>query len=124
MKLLKTKEDLNLYGDKCNFYINTDTRTVVCATTYKNERLRGVAKCDPEDDFDTEIGKLLAYIRCRQKLAKRKLAHAKKVYLRSLEDERKAKKNVAKAASFYRDSVEYLKASNEALEKMMERLGE
>ena len=124
MKLTKTEEDLLLYGDKCNFYIDKKNRTVVCATTYKNERLRGIAKCDPADDFDIDVGKVLAYARCRQKLAKKKLAHSKKVYAKALADELKAKNNAMKAFVFMHDSEEYLRQSNNELKELNKRLGE
>ena len=124
MKLTKTEEDLNLYGDKCNFYIDKKNRTVVCATTYKGESIRGVAKCDPADDFNIDVGKVLAYARCRQKLAKKKLAHSKRVYAKALADEMKAKNNVMKAFVFMHDSEEYLKNSNKELNELNKRLGE
>lgn len=124
MKLTKTKEDVSLYGDKCNFYLDTKAKTVVCATMYKNERIRGIAKCDPEDEFDIDIGKVLAYSRCRQKLAKKKLAHAKRVYDKALNDQDRARKNVLKALSFLHDSEEYLKRSNADVIELTKRLGE
>lgn len=123
MKLTKTKEDVSLYGDKCNFYLDTKAKTVVCATMYKNERIRGVAKCNPEDDFNLDIGKVLAYVRCKQKLAKRKFAHAKRVYDNALSDEVRARKNVLKAFSFLHDSEEYMKRSNEEIIELTKMLG-
>lgn len=122
MKLTKTEEDLFLYGDKCNFYLDKNTKTVICTTTYKNESIRGVAKCNPEDVFDVDIGKVLAYSRCKQKLAKKKLQHARKVYGNALRDEDKARRNLLKAFSFVHDSEEYLHESNYELKILTERL--
>jgi hypothetical protein len=122
MKLTKTDEDVSLYGDKCNFYLDEKNKTVVCTTVYKNESIKGLATCSPEDEFDISVGKALAYARCKQKLAKRKLLHAQKVYSKAAEDEARANKKLLNAFLFVRDSEEYLKNSNEYLSSLIVHL--
>lgn len=104
MELTKTNSDIAQYGEKYNFYYNTGNGTVVCTTTYKGHIVRGIAKCSPEDNFDVETGKRLAYLRCKYKFAKKKLKHAKKVYNEAVIANARAKNNFEKAREFMCDS--------------------
>lgn len=56
-------EKINTYGSKHHFHHNPKNNNVICTTTYKNQTIRGIAKCDPEDDFVLENGQYLAYLR-------------------------------------------------------------
>jgi hypothetical protein len=80
MKLEKNYADITAYGEKYHFYHNAETGTIVCTTLYKGQMVRGIAKCSPEDDFDIEIGKKLAYLRCKQKFFKKKVKRACQAY--------------------------------------------
>ena len=51
---------------------------VIAISTFAGKTVRGVAKCDPRDDFDIETGKEIAATRCAYKIAKRRAARAKK----------------------------------------------
>lgn len=42
---------------------------VVCVSTFAKRKVRGVAKCSPEDKFDFKIGHKLAQLRCDKKVA-------------------------------------------------------
>ena len=66
-------------GNKYNFYYNMSSGLVICAAHYKGKIVRGVSKCCPEDTFNLDVGKELAYLRCKQKLAERKYKHANEV---------------------------------------------
>ena len=46
---------------------------VYCMTFYAGKTVKGVAKRDPEDEFDLEVGKKLARARCEYKLRKKQL---------------------------------------------------
>ena len=46
---------------------------VYCMTFYAGKTVKGVAKRDPEDEFDLEAGKKLARARCNYKLRKKQL---------------------------------------------------
>lgn len=51
---------------------------VVAVSTYAGRKVRGVAKCAPEDDFDIEKGKNLAIARCALKIAEKRVKRANK----------------------------------------------
>ena len=125
MVLKKTEEDLRLYGDKCNFYEDTKNRAVICSTTYKNEKLRAVARCNPiEEEYSLASGKKLSYRRCMHMLAKKKLAHAKKVYKQAEEEANRARRRANKALVFLRDSEDYFIKTFDELKETIKELGE
>lgn len=95
-----------IYSDKYNFYFNTATGLVVCTTFYKGKLLKGIAKCCPEDTFDIEAGKKLAYLRCRLKFLKNKLRRADEAYVQAVLAKAKAEDNYEKALEFAAD-VDY-----------------
>ena len=104
MKLEQTNEDIKAYGKKYHFYYNEDNQTVVCTTLYKCQMVRGIAKCDPEDEFDLELGKKFAYLRCRAKFTRKKFKHALKVERDAFVVANKAKYRLDKAREFASDS--------------------
>ena len=63
---------------KANFF-KTDNNIVVATISYHNCRYVGKAKCSPEDEFDYEFGKKLAYSRALNKwfTAKKKFLEKK-----------------------------------------------
>ncbi len=116
MKLATSNEDLMTYGRKYNFYYNEDSKTIVCTTLYKGQMARGIAKCDPTDNFDMDTGKKLAYLRCKQKFARKKLKRANKAYSDAIAAEARAKNNLCKAADFLDDAVFQLSAAKHELD--------
>lgn len=53
---------------------------VVAVSTYAGRTVRGVAKCDPRDNFSLENGKKLAAARCNLKVAEKRKARAMRKY--------------------------------------------
>ena len=104
MKLGSTYEDYIEYGDRCKFYYNKDEQTIICMTLYKGKPVRGIAKCNPEDEFDLELGKKLAYLRCRKKFLCKKLKRALKAEHDAIIAEARAKYNLDSAREFVSDS--------------------
>ena len=116
MKLTRTNEDLLNYGDKYHFYHNAATNTIVCTTTYKTHTIRGVAKCDPDDNFDLETGKRLAYLRCRLKYAQKKAKRSLVAYRDAAYAEARARNHLNNMIDFVQDSEEQVNvASNELI---------
>lgn len=111
-----------IYDDKYHFYYNMDSEIVVCTTKYHDKIIRGVAKCNPGDCFELATGKKLAYLRCKQKCAKKKLNRAHEVYGRAADNEERARKNVLSAYEFVSDALEQLDQINEELSKFEQEL--
>ena len=123
MKLEKTYSDTAMYGNKYNFYHNVDTRTVVCTTMYKGQTIRGVAKCDPEDEFNLEVGKMLSYLRCKQKFACKKLKHAYQSYDEARKMVEKAINNRDKILDFVEDADYQYEMASANLWNFEQKLG-
>ena len=104
MKLGSTYEDYLEYGDRYKFYYNKDGKTVICTNLYKGQVIRGVSKCNPEDEFNLELGKKLAYLRCRKKVLHKKLKRAYKAEHDAIIAESRAKYNLYGAREFVSDS--------------------
>ena len=51
---------------------------VIAISTFAGKTVKGVAKADPRDEFDVEIGKELAIARCAAKIAIKRQNRAKK----------------------------------------------
>ena len=58
---------------------------VVAVSTYAGRTVRGVAKCDPRDNFSLEGGKKLAAARCNVKIAEKRAKRAEKKYAEAIE---------------------------------------
>lgn len=104
MKLGSTYEDYLEYGDRYKFYYNKDEKTLICTILYKGKTIRGIAKCDPDDEFNLGVGKKLAYLRCRKKFLSKKLKRALQVERDAIIAEARAKCNLANARDFVSDS--------------------
>lgn len=58
-------------------YTNESGATItVCEGQFAQRRVKGYAKCDPNDTFDEEVGKKLAKLRCDYKIAQKRFANA------------------------------------------------
>ena len=53
---------------------------VIAISTYAGKTVRGVANCDPRDNFSLENGKKLAAARCNLKVAEKRKARAMRKY--------------------------------------------
>ena len=56
----------------------TTKNKVIAVSTYAGKVVKGVAKCNPNDNFDLEKGKKLAAARCNLKIAKKRHSNAMK----------------------------------------------
>lgn len=104
MKMEMSNKDIITYGTKYHFYYNEDSKTIVCTTLYKGQLARGIAKCNPDDSFDIEVGKKLAYLRCKQKFAQKKLKRARKAHREAIATHAAATNNLSKACEFCMDA--------------------
>lgn len=63
-------------NDKYTYFVADKQKKIVAVSTYAGKIVRGVAKCDPRDEFSVEDGKKLAAARCAVKIAKKRNANA------------------------------------------------
>lgn len=108
--------------DKYHFYYDRANRSVICTTFYKGKSIRAVAKCDPEDSFNLETGKKLAYLRCRHKFLLRKAAVAADAYAKTYVAYVRAENKLQKAVDFVNDTERELSAVIHELCKLEDSL--
>lgn len=105
----------NYTNDKYTYFVADKQKKVVAVSTYAGKIVRGVAKCDPRDEFSVEDGKKLAAARCAVKIAKKRNANANAQKKRAY-NELVAKQNrLQKMNDYVDDSRRALNAANSEL---------
>lgn len=77
---------------------------VVCVSSFAGKSVKGVAKCDPADEFDYEYGKSLAQARCDLKVGLKRFQRAKELYKEALVEEEKARNKLLKRIEYLVDA--------------------
>ena len=91
----------NIYKPYDNYrYIIKNNKEIIALSTYAGKTVKGIAKCDPRDEFDIEKGKKLAAARCNAKVANKR-------YRRAEKELAIAQKNLERARKFYLDKLNY-----------------
>lgn len=90
-------------------YFSDGNGKIVAVSTYAGRTVRGVAKCDPRDEFDEEKGKALAAARCSVRVAKKRHDRALKEWKKALEASKAAYEKVERMEQYFYDSVEDLR---------------
>lgn len=86
---------------------STPINRVICVSTYGGKPVRGVAVCSEHDEFDEEVGKMIAQSRCDYKIAVKRLKRAN-------QKRAEAQKMVEEAQEYLRKMEEYV---NDAAEE-------
>lgn len=76
----------------------------------------------PEDDFDIEAGKRLAYLRCKRKFLRKKLKRAEIVHAEAIREYAKAQNTLAVASEFMEDVKMQLDVLNDDLAQFEQKL--
>ena len=88
---------------KYKFY-NDGKNKIVAVSTYAGKTVRGVAKCDPRDNFDMAKGEDLAMARCAEKIATKRMHRAQKELAKAERAAEAAQRRVDKMKSYVADS--------------------
>lgn len=95
---------------------------VVAVSSYAGRPVRGVAKCDPRDDFNLEKGRELAKARCDVKIAQKRAERSNKCYNEAVQALHSAEKKVDQMQDYFDDSHEALLDAELYLEKIEKSL--
>ena len=110
------------YGlDKYRFYIaekDGKPYQVIAISTYAGKEVRGVAKCDPRDEFNLEFGKELAATRCALKIAEKRKARATVEYRKAATAADEAVMRFNEMKQYFMDSVDQLDDAIEDIKKL------
>lgn len=55
---------------------DSNVREIIALSTYRGKVVKGSAKCNPEDTFNSTTGENLAALRCYEKVAEKKVYNA------------------------------------------------
>lgn len=109
--------DLNKY----RFY-NSSNGTTVAVSTFAGKTVRGIAKCAPNDEFDSVSGELLAAARCGVKIAEKRVKRAEAKYREALWMMREAADYLGKMSHYLDDSEKKYKEATEDLKLVYEEI--
>ena len=98
--------------NKYKFY-NDGKNKIVAVSTYAGKTVRGVAKCDPRDDFDMTKGEDLAMARCAEKIAAKRMHRAQKELAKAELAAEAAQRRVDKMKNYLNDSAAAWKAATD-----------
>ena len=90
---------------------------VVCVSSYAKRAVRGVAKCNTEQDtFELEVGKKLAQLRCDKNIAVKRHKRAGEQYVAAMKAYEAAEANMLKMRKYFEDSQDELMSATANLE--------
>ena len=96
---------------------------VICISTFAKKKVRGVAHCAPEDNFDLTVGKTLARFRCDEKIANKRIKRAIQKYDEAYAEYQKAKHHLNEMKEYWEDSVKRANVVTENRINYENRLG-
>jgi hypothetical protein len=102
------KNDKGEFKMAHKYNVSEDNRTVECLSSFAGKPVRGIAKCDPDDNFNVESGKEIAFARCELKISNKRRKKAFANYARAQADFERAKERLTKASDYIVDAtIEY-----------------
>lgn len=75
-------------------------REIIALSTYCGSVVKGSAKCDPRDTFDSNIGENLAALRCYKKVAEKRVKNANDKVAEAKAKIAAAEKELEKASNY------------------------
>lgn len=94
-------------------------KRVVALSTYAGRPVRGVAKCDPRDEYSFPFGKALAIARCDERIADKREKNAKNKLAMAARALEEAQSRFNKMTAYYEDAVQRHAEANEAITELL-----
>lgn len=88
------------------FIVDKENRTVTCLSSFAGVPVRGIAKCDPEDEFDETYGAEIAKARCDLKIAQKRQKRSAKKYYEALVAAQAANERLRRMKAYMKDAEE------------------
>jgi hypothetical protein len=88
----------------------SNTREIIAIASYLGSVVKGYAKCDPRDTFDSATGEMLAALRCNEKVAEKRMSNA-------IDKVDEAVVNLEKAQAEYIKAMKYLEHARSEYEE-------
>ena len=92
---------------------------IIALSTFAGKAVRGIAKCNPADTFNSETGRDLATARCANKIARKRVKRAEqKLHLATIELE-KAQAFYSQMKQYHANALAELHETEDAVENFM-----
>lgn len=111
--------------DKYRYFIKTHkngVQEVIAESTYAGRRVKGHAKCNPNDTFSLENGKKLAAARCNMKIAEKRLKNANRKLDEELQNLAQQYMKTEKMKSYMYDSEKEVDEAKKFLEEVLKEM--
>lgn len=109
--------------DKRYKYVRDGGNTVIAISTYAGKTVKGIAKCDPNDNFSYDYGKKLAKARCDVKISRKRYKNAdsklKAAYDALIAARKYYRKYYNKMFNYKADAFKAMEAANENLANIL-----
>lgn len=108
--------------EKYRVFTDQNQRKIIAVSTYAGKNVKGYAKADPRDTFDTEKGTELAIARCNAKIAEKRAKRAASKVSEAVQELAVAQKHLRKMQEYLVDANEacdVAKANVAAIEKTL-----
>lgn len=92
---------------------DSDTREIIAISSFQGKTIKGRAKCHPEDLFNSDIGEMLAALRCNQKICEKRYETVRDYFFELKNEIENLSKKIEKVEeNFYKAEEEYEEANN------------
>ena len=105
--------------DKRYKYATDGSNTVIAISTYAGKPVKGVAKCDPNDNFSYDYGQRLAKARCDVKISRKRYKNANSKVKAAHEALIAAREYYSKMVEYEMDSFKAMDAAKENLANIL-----
>ena len=109
--------------DKRYKYFRDGSNTVIAISTYAGKTVKGIAKCDPNDNFSYDYGKKLAKARCDVKISRKRYKNAdsklKAAYKAFTAIKKYYNKYYSKMFNYKADALKAMEAAKENLANIL-----
>lgn len=105
---------------KIKFY-NSDNK-VIAVSSFGEQPVKGVAKCDPSDTFSFEIGKELAEARCNLKVATKRAKYAEAKLNEALEGLNAATAYLCYVKKYHTNAINQRNEARNIVDEMLAKL--
>ena len=95
-------------------------KKIIALSTFAGKAVRGIAKCDPRDDYSAEYGETLAVARCASKISDKRVKSAKAKLTAATKALEAAQKQYDKMTQYYADSVRQADTAKAEVSKLLE----
>ena len=94
-------------------------KEIIALSSYAGHYVKGIAKCNPEDNYEPGIGEKIAAARCNLKVTQKRAKNAEKAYAQAAEEYNKAIDRLHKMTNYLTDTRKEVAEAEDFLIKVL-----